>query len=59
MIAVYSENHMKSINIICEQNATLLNVKAGGKHTYHCALKASLTSLMPKPAIRHGLAKFN
>jgi hypothetical protein len=39
IIAVYSENHMESINTLCEQNVELLNVKAGGRYSYHCALK--------------------
>jgi hypothetical protein len=30
IIAVYSEDHMKPIKAFCEENAKLLNVKAGG-----------------------------
>jgi hypothetical protein len=30
---------MKHTNTICGQNAELFNVKPGGRHTYHCALK--------------------
>jgi hypothetical protein len=37
--AAYSGNHMKPINIHCGQNAVLLNIKAGGKYSYHWALK--------------------
>jgi hypothetical protein len=33
IIAVYSENHTKYINTLCEQNAEILVVKAG-KPTY-------------------------
>jgi hypothetical protein len=36
IIAVYSENHAKSINTLCGQNAQLFKAKAGD--TYHCAL---------------------
>jgi hypothetical protein len=39
IIAFYSENHTKSINTLCGQNAELLNVKAGGKYSYRSALK--------------------
>jgi hypothetical protein len=35
IIAVYSENHAKPII----QKAVLLSVKAGGKYSYHLALK--------------------
>jgi hypothetical protein len=35
MISVYSENHMKPINTLCEQNAELLTDKAGGTYSYH------------------------
>jgi len=37
IIAVYSENHTKPINI----NAALLIVKAGGIYSYHLYLKGS------------------
>jgi hypothetical protein len=37
MIEVYSENSMKPINTVCEQNAKLLIIKAGGPHSYHWA----------------------
>jgi hypothetical protein len=33
--AVYLENHMKLINILCGQNAELLIDKAGGTYCYH------------------------
>jgi hypothetical protein len=33
-IAVYSENHKKPMNTLCEQNAELLNVKVGGTYSY-------------------------
>jgi hypothetical protein len=39
IIAVYSENHTKHLNTLCEQNAELFSVKVGGKYRYHCALK--------------------
>jgi hypothetical protein len=35
IIAVYSENHVKPINTLCEQNSELLIVKAGGTYNYH------------------------
>jgi hypothetical protein len=34
IIAVYSENHVKPINIICEQNAEVHTVKVGGTYSY-------------------------
>jgi hypothetical protein len=39
IIAVYCENHTKSVNKLCEQNAELFIVKAGGTYSYHWALK--------------------
>jgi hypothetical protein len=39
IIAVYSDNHTKHINIFCVQNAELLNVKVGGTYSCHLALK--------------------
>jgi hypothetical protein len=39
IIAVYSENHSKQINIMSEQNAELLIIKAGGTYSYHWSLK--------------------
>jgi hypothetical protein len=39
IIAFYSQNDTKLINTICEQNAELMNVKAGGAYSYHWALK--------------------
>jgi hypothetical protein len=39
IIAVYSENHTKHINTLCEQNAGLLNATAGGTYGYHWVLK--------------------
>jgi hypothetical protein len=38
IIAVCSESHMKHVNTLCGQNVELLNVKAGGTYSYHCAL---------------------
>jgi hypothetical protein len=35
IIAVYSENHTKSMNSLCGQNAELLIVKVGGTYSYH------------------------
>jgi hypothetical protein len=32
---------MKYVNILCVQNAELLNVKTEATHSYHCALKGS------------------
>jgi hypothetical protein len=34
IIAVYTENHTKSINILCDQYSELLTVKAGGTYSY-------------------------
>jgi hypothetical protein len=39
IIAVYSENYIKPINIICGQNAELQIVEASGTYSYHWALK--------------------
>jgi hypothetical protein len=39
IIAVYSENHKKHMNIFYGQNAELLNIKAGGTNRCHYALK--------------------
>jgi hypothetical protein len=39
IIDVYSENHTKPINTLCEQNAELWSVKTGGTYSYHWALK--------------------
>jgi hypothetical protein len=38
-IAVRSENHTKIMNTLCGQNEELVNVKAGGIHSYHWVLK--------------------
>jgi hypothetical protein len=39
IIAVHTEKHiMKPINTVCEQNAELQSIKAGGIYTYHWAL---------------------
>jgi hypothetical protein len=35
IIAVYTENHTKSINTLYGQNAEFLNLKAGGSYTSH------------------------
>jgi hypothetical protein len=42
-IAVYSHNNMKLTNILCGQNAELLNVKAGGRYGYHSLCLIGLT----------------
>jgi lipoate-protein ligase B len=39
IITVRSENHTNTINALREQNSELVNVKAGGKYTYHFELK--------------------
>jgi hypothetical protein len=39
IIVVYSENHMKAINILCGKMEELLIVKEGGTYSYHLALK--------------------
>jgi len=39
IIAVCSQIHTKYINILCGQNVELLNVKAGGTYSDHCALE--------------------
>jgi hypothetical protein len=36
--AVYSENHPKAINTVCEEHAELPVVKPGGRYNYHWAL---------------------
>jgi hypothetical protein len=41
--AVYSWNHIKPINSLCGQNAELVNSKAGGTYSKHCASKGSRT----------------
>jgi lipoate-protein ligase B len=38
-VAVYCENHTEHTDTLCGQNVEFLYVKAGGKYTYHCALK--------------------
>jgi hypothetical protein len=38
-IALYSENHKKHINKLCEQYSELSNVTAGGIYSNHQALK--------------------
>jgi hypothetical protein len=38
-VAVYIENHTEHTNTLCGQNAEFWNVKAGGIHIYHWALK--------------------
>jgi hypothetical protein len=38
IIAAYSENYTEGIHS-CGQSAELINVKAGGTYSYHCALK--------------------
>jgi hypothetical protein len=35
IIVVYSENHTKSVNTLCEQNAESLIIKVGGTYSYH------------------------
>jgi hypothetical protein len=43
VIAVYSENHTKPINIYIHsagKKADLMIVQAGGTYNYHCALKS-------------------
>jgi hypothetical protein len=32
IVTVYSENHTKTLNIFCGENAELLVIKAGGKY---------------------------
>jgi hypothetical protein len=39
IITIYSEIHMKPINILCGQIAELLKVKIGGTYSYHWVLK--------------------
>jgi lipoate-protein ligase B len=39
IIPVYSKNHNKTINTLCQQHTELLNVKVGGTYSYHWALK--------------------
>jgi hypothetical protein len=42
IIAVYRENQVKQKNMTREKNAELLNIKAYGIHTNHCALNPLL-----------------
>jgi hypothetical protein len=39
IIAVYSQNHINSINTLCGQNTELLNVKSGDTYSSQPALK--------------------
>jgi hypothetical protein len=39
IISVYSEQRMKRINTLCEQNADLLIVEVSGTYSCHRALK--------------------
>jgi hypothetical protein len=39
IIAAYSDNRTKPTNTLCEQNAQLHIVKAGGTYNYHWVLK--------------------
>jgi hypothetical protein len=39
IIAVYSGNLMKPMNLLCGQNAELLNVKARDTYSYHWAFR--------------------
>jgi hypothetical protein len=39
VIAVCSENCMKSVNTLCGQNAELLNIEVGGTYSYRWNLK--------------------
>jgi hypothetical protein len=43
-IDVHSEDREKHINTLCEWNADLLNVKAGGTYNNHCTLKGKQSS---------------
>jgi hypothetical protein len=45
IIAVCSEIHTKHINIVCEQNVELLNVKTGGTYIDHCTVHIVTTGL--------------
>jgi hypothetical protein len=42
IIAIYSENHTKSINTLCGQNAEILNIKVGGRYKIPLCFKAQL-----------------
>jgi hypothetical protein len=42
MIAVCSEIHTKHINTLCGQNVEFVNVKHGGKYSYHWALQGQV-----------------
>jgi len=42
IIAVYSHINTNHINTLCRQNVELLNVKPGGTHSDHWALKGEL-----------------
>jgi hypothetical protein len=39
MLAFYSENHTKPVDLLFGQNAGILSVKAGGTYSYHWVLK--------------------
>lgn len=38
IITFYLEIHKEHINIVHRQSAELVNVKAGGTYSYHCAI---------------------
>jgi hypothetical protein len=39
VIAVYSENHRKSLYTLCGQNAEFFHVKTGGTYSNHCVFE--------------------
>jgi hypothetical protein len=46
IIRYYPEKHTKLTNIIHGYNAELLNVKASGIYSYHCALNGNVEKLV-------------
>jgi hypothetical protein len=40
IVDVFSKNHTKHVNTICEQNTELLIIKAGGTYGHHSSLKS-------------------
>jgi hypothetical protein len=46
-IVTYSEDHMKPINTICEQNSGTRNVKEGGTSGYHRSLRGLRSPPLP------------
>jgi hypothetical protein len=52
VLAFYSENRTKSINTVCEQNAELLIVKAGGTYSCHLTLVGQYKAMLMEHRVR-------